>query len=122
MLCPKCAATMETVTFAEIEVDRCTGCKGLWFDALEADKLKESPGSEAIDAPPPTPQGPESTTDPILCPKCHTQMIRMVVHGQPHIQYESCKVCYGSFFDAGEFTDMKELTVVEWLKSLMPRR
>jgi Zn-finger nucleic acid-binding protein len=102
-------------------VDRCVECKGLWFDALEADQLKEIRGSESIDTVPPARLTEGESPDPILCPKCHTRMIRMVVHGQPHIQYESCKVCFGSFFDAGEFADMKEITIVEWLKSLLPR-
>ena len=39
MNCPKCSAEFETVSFKDIEVDRCTGCKGLWFDMLEKDDL-----------------------------------------------------------------------------------
>jgi Zn-finger nucleic acid-binding protein len=32
MNCPKGSAAMEIVGFDGIEVDRCTGCLGLWFD------------------------------------------------------------------------------------------
>ena len=30
-----------------------------------------------------------------------------------HIKYESCPICYGTFFDAGEFRDLKENSVLE---------
>ena len=49
MNCPKCRAPMEIVTYAEIVVDRCTKCRGLFFDALEPEKLKRAKGSEVID-------------------------------------------------------------------------
>ena len=42
MDCPKCKAAMELVTVANVEVDRCTNCKGLWFDAGEIDRLKKA--------------------------------------------------------------------------------
>jgi hypothetical protein len=39
--CPKCNEAMEQVVFESVAVDRCTGCFGLWFDALEAEDLKK---------------------------------------------------------------------------------
>ena len=44
---------------------------------------------------------------------------RMADRRQPHIWYESCKVCYGVFFDAGEFTDFKEETLLDWFKGVI---
>lgn len=78
------------------------------------------PGSEVIDPGGSAPAGPPASEGPVNCPKCKTAMIQMVVHRQPHIHFESCTVCSGWFFDAGEFADMKEFTVAEWLKSLLP--
>lgn len=46
MNCPKCSAEFETISFNDIEVDRCTGCKGLWFDVLKKDDLLKIKGSE----------------------------------------------------------------------------
>ena len=114
--CPKCAAAMEKVTFEQITVDRCTSCRGLWFDAREDERLKKMPGAEDIDTGPPKREDRKQAVR-IDCPVCHTQMIRMVDHQQPHIWYESCTVCHGVFFDAGEFRDYKENTVAErWFK------
>jgi len=45
MNCPKCSAEFETISFNDIEVDRCTRCKGLWFDALKKDDLLKIKGS-----------------------------------------------------------------------------
>lgn len=120
MNCARCNSRMETLNHAGIEFDRCTRCCGLWLDALDAERLRDTPGSEAIDQLPGPWRPPTETTDRKQCPKCHTPMIDMTVHRQPHIRYESCTVCHGVFFDPGEFTDMKDFTLAERLASLLP--
>jgi len=57
----------------------------------------------------------------IDCPNCGSQMIPMVDRAQPHIRYEACTVCYGVFFDAGEFRDYKERTVLNFFKDLIAK-
>ena len=52
----------------------------------------------------------------INCPVCHTPMIRMVDLKNPNIWYESCKVCYGVFYDAGEFREHKEHHVMGFFR------
>ena len=49
MKCPKCSAEFETVKYENINIDRCSGCQGLWFDMLEKEDLKQIEGSELID-------------------------------------------------------------------------
>ena len=120
---------MAQVTVRSITIDKCTSCRGLWFDALEHERLKSVEGSEEVDAP--TATAPAATAPPpagpapskigdakMTCPVCHTRMIRMTDHRQPHIHYESCTVCHGVFFDAGEFRDFKEHTAAEWFRGL----
>jgi Zn-finger nucleic acid-binding protein len=116
--CPKCGAVMEKVVFQNIAVDRCTACRGLWFDALEQEHLAAIKGSESIDVGSPRPAGTEAPVPKIVvkCPVCHTPMIRMVDHHHPHLHFESCTVCYGVFFDAGEFRDYKEHSILETFK------
>jgi uncharacterized protein len=121
MLCPKCNSEMEKVSFDNIEVDRCTQCKGIWFDMLEHEHLKAIHDSESIDIGDPTVGHDFNKIDKIDCPVCHTKMIRMVDREQPHIWYESCAVCYGVFFDAGEFKDYKEKSVAGFFKDLLSR-
>jgi len=100
---------MEKVTYQNIEVDRCTGCQGIWFDLLEHRELKGLAGSEKIDI---------AEAGNINCPVCQTRMTRLVDVEQPHLQYESCPVCYGVFFDAGEFRDYKAETILDFFRDL----
>jgi Zn-finger nucleic acid-binding protein len=109
---------MEVVAFKDVEVDRCTLCKGLWFDSFEADQLKDMKGSEEIDIGDPEVGRVFNRDDRIDCPRCKTGMIRMVDPKQTHIWMESCTVCHGVFFDAGEFRDFKRYTVVDFFRGL----
>lgn len=121
MKCPKCQAEMETVIFEQIEVDRCTHCKGIWFDMLEHEELKQLKGSESIDTGDPEMGSEYNKIDKIECPVCKTGMTRMVDNKQPHIWYESCATCYGLFFDAGEFADFKKYTLADILRDLQAK-
>lgn len=106
--CPKCQGSLETITYADVEVDRCTDCKGIWFDSLEAETLKKIKGSESIDIGDPKTGSKFDEIGDINCPKCQTKMTKMVDLKQSHIWYEKCPVCFGIWFDAGEFKDFKE--------------
>jgi len=112
---------MEKVTYEHIEVDRCTQCKGIWFDLMERELLAQLKGSESIDSGDPKAGKRLDDVDRISCPVCETQMIRMVDPVQPHVAFEACKVCNGVFLDAGEFTDLKEYTILDRVKSLFVR-
>ena len=116
MECPKCQARMEVVRFEDTEVDRCVRCGGLWFDVLEQEELKRRPGSEAIDTGPAWMAPMHDVQVKVFCPVDGALMVRMVDAAQPHIWLESCPVCHGTFFDAGEFTDFKEHTIGELLR------
>ncbi len=118
MKCPKCEHEMEVVAFKDVEVDRCTLCKGLWFDSFEAEQLKHMKGSEEIDIGDPDVGRVFNRDDRIDCPRCKTAMIRMVDPKQTHIWMESCTVCHGVFFDAGEFRDFKRYTVIDFFRGL----
>lgn len=124
---------MGKVTFGSVVVDRCTSCRGLWFDAREHERLKDMAGSEEIDPGSPAssaagPTGGTASAGPAIgdakidCPVCHTRLIRMIDRQQPHIHFESCIVCHGTFFDAGEFRDYKEQSVSEWFAAWKSRR
>jgi len=40
-------------------------------------------------------------------------MVPMIDKDQFHIKYESYQSCFGTFFDASEFRDLKERSVLE---------
>jgi Zn-finger nucleic acid-binding protein len=122
MKCPKCGGDLQPVVQDNIEVDRCAQCGGMWFDRMEADRLRKVKGSAtAIDTGDARLGAELNQQGKIECPRCHTQMIRMVDLEQPHIWYESCSVCYGKWFDAGEFKDLQQESIVDFFRGLFAR-
>jgi Zn-finger nucleic acid-binding protein len=43
--CPKCASPLVTITFRGVELDKCSGCGGLWFDTGELDRVMAQEGA-----------------------------------------------------------------------------
>ena len=39
MRCPKCGMELKTVSFRDVEIDRCFHCQGTWLDQGELEKL-----------------------------------------------------------------------------------
>ncbi len=39
MKCPKCGHDLTVEQYHGVEIDRCTNCNGVWFDAGEAEQL-----------------------------------------------------------------------------------
>lgn len=109
--CPKCHAAMHLLEGFDESVHRCEGCQGMWFELMAHEQLRDK--AERIDLREPVPQSGQAHVDPtapapvtVLCPACdHYPLIHMVDPHQPHIRFESCKFCYGRFYDAGEFRD-----------------
>ena len=118
MNCPKCQSRMETVEYEKVEIDRCTSCGGLWFDAMEQQDLRNLKGAKKIDTGDKKVGAKRDKEGKIECPRCRARMIRMVDRTQAHIWFESCPVCYGSFLDAGEFRDLTTHTIADVFRRL----
>ena len=43
MNCPACKNAMITLELADVEIDHCVGCGGIWLDAGELELLMEAP-------------------------------------------------------------------------------
>lgn len=119
MRCPKCESEFETFTYENVEVDRCTSCGGIWFDALEKENLMLIQGAERIDIGDKRVGKKYNEMQDINCPKCEVKMLRMADKTQFHIEYEFCPTCLSTFFDAGEFKDLNELTFGERFKKMV---
>jgi len=86
---------------------------------LEEEDLKKLKGSDVIDSGNKNTGKKQNKIVDINCPKCSVKMIRMVVNGQPHIWYEACPICYGTYFDAGEFKDATKETFFDIIKDIL---
>lgn len=118
--CPKCRVDMDQVVYDGVEVDRCQHCKGLWFDAGEIDALKSSQAAAELDIGSTVVGNWQDGIRDYDCPRCAGPMQKTAAPRQPHIHFETCLDCQGSFLDAGELTDLAELTPAEFLRSLVP--
>ena len=123
MRCPKCRSDMGQIMIGDTEVDRCSSCHGLWFDDGELGKLRNREAAAALDIGEIKIGKKQNKIEFYRCPRCAGPMLRLVDPGQPHIRFEQCDSCRGSFFDAGELTDLATVSVSDFFKRfLTPER
>ena len=118
MRCPKCRADMEQVVYDGTEVDRCTICSGIWFDAGELEIMKGQAAAVAIDVGDAELGKQRNASDRYQCPRCGGAMMRVTDARQSHICYETCGSCSGSYLDAGELRDLSTVTISDFFRSL----
>ena len=116
MRCPKCRSDMVQVVIDDTEIDRCSSCHGLWFDAGELAKVRSRKAAEVLDVGDVSTGKEQNKIEHYRCPRCAGPMNRMVDPKQPHIWFEQCDSCQGSFFDAGELTDLATWSVSDFFK------
>ena len=119
MRCPKCRSDMEQIDYEGTEIDRCTTCKGLWFDAGEIEAVQSKKAATAIDTGSAAVGRKSNTLDRYQCPRCSGAMVRVVDARQPHIWFETCSSCQGSFLDAGELRDLATVSISDFFKDLV---
>ena len=124
MDCPKCNSNMKEMKIdtlhGPVEIDQCEGCKGLWFDNGEAEKLKKDWMADFIDSGDPEQGKSYNKVRDIECPRCGKTMTKINDKKQKHLEYEACEE-HGMFMDAGEFTDYKHETLLDVFRDLVAR-
>ncbi len=117
MDCPKCHAPMERIDHLVSHAHRCTQCRGLWMGMGEHRLLEDA--AELIDTGDAAIGEHYNRIDRIKCPSCFdSQLVRMVDPQQTHIWFESCKLCYGRFYVAGEFRDLADHSLSDFFRDL----
>jgi len=99
---------MEAVDYQGVEIDRCKSCGGIWFDVGESVWLRNRDAAAVIDTGDPSQGRQNDDIHRYRCPRCAGGMMRAVDPQHEQIWYEECTSCRGSFFDAGEFTDLTQ--------------
>ncbi|OHB57666.1 MAG: hypothetical protein A2173_04600 [Planctomycetes bacterium RBG_13_44_8b] len=99
---------MITLELANVEIDHCTDCGGIWLDAGELEqllgdniKVKRLLDSFKVD----------STKFEKLrqCPICDRKMQKIIVDsGQPAMLIDKCRIGDGLWFDKGELHNIIE--------------
>jgi PAT family beta-lactamase induction signal transducer AmpG len=106
MRCPKCRADMEQIDYEGTEIDRCTICKGIWFDEGEIDVFGDERAAAAIDIGSAKTGIQNNVLDSYQCPRCSAAMVKVVDPARAHIRYETSTSCNGSYLDAGELSTL----------------
>jgi Zn-finger nucleic acid-binding protein len=106
MDCPACGNAMITLELADVEIDHCVGCGGIWLDAGELELLMDEPrkARELLHS---FHEDPSSSEKPRKCPICDKKMAKIVVgHAAPVLLIDKCRRGDGLWFDRGELHDV----------------
>jgi hypothetical protein len=105
MICPVCKNDMIDVEHERIELDYCTNCHGVWFDAEELELLLESMGVEnhGLDLDNIW-HSPETETEEKKrkCSICGQKMKKAAIGKEPEVLIDVCPQGDGLWFDGGE--------------------
>jgi Zn-finger nucleic acid-binding protein len=106
MDCPVCKNAMITLELAEVEIDYCSGCKGVWLDAGELEMLLGDDGKAKIlisSFVKDTSSGEKARQ----CPICDKKMEKIDVGNEkPTLLIDRCSKGDGLWFDRGELNSV----------------
>lgn len=123
MNCPKCDHTMEPVEFGtDISLMRCAGCKGLFCDSGTLQMMRDQWLADTVlDTGSASEGARHNQVMDIPCPACNTIMKRVEDMEQVHVILDVCPSCDGVFLDAGELTDLKNVTLMDHIRRLLAK-
>ena len=102
MNCPTCKSAMITLELAEVEVDHCVHCGGIWLDTGELEVLMDDPvkAKHLLDS---FQEDTAVAEQPRRCPICERKMAKVVVgRSKPPLLIDKCRRTDGLWFDKGE--------------------
>ncbi len=106
MDCPVCRNAMITLELADVEIDHCTDCGGIWLDASELELLlgKADRARQLLDS---FKVNPILNEKPRKCPICDKKMRKIIVGTcQPTLLIDKCRRGDGLWFDKGELNNI----------------
>ena len=111
--CPACKKQLYPSFINDIEIDICeSGCKGIWFDDGELNKIQGLPSSpsyeevEGIFVPKPVDLALSESKR--TCPRCNIPLYRYNWAIKSDIYIDLCHVCFGTWLDFGELKGINE--------------
>jgi uncharacterized protein len=106
MRCVKCEGTLVTVRIEDIDVDQCTRCAGIWFDAHELERVLGQPHIDPLLGHGARPGDDDRRGH---CPRCGGDgvLVRVASRVAP-IHVDTCAVCGGKWLDGGEIDRLRQ--------------
>ncbi len=106
--CPNCnghALNAQNIS-ANVEVDVCTECGGVWFEKGEVGDFTNF----AKDIPDIARLAKEAKPSGKECPECRLGMKEMKYTGSSELMIDYCESCGGVWFDGGELSELKSIS------------
>jgi len=104
----------------DIKVMRCIGCRGLYCERDVLDQLRDEWLVDTVLDTGSAAEGAKyNDIRDIPCPACGTKMDHVQDEEQSHIILDVCSGCEGVFLDAGELTDIKNVTLMDHVRRLL---
>jgi uncharacterized protein len=110
MECPNCTSHLVTLEFADIEVDYCFKCRGIWLDKGEMEHLIRIAGGN--DHLLKTTTSATTRERKRKCPVCHRPMGKELAGKAETVMLDRCRE-HGMWSDAGELKKIIELSCTE---------
>ncbi|NLH41246.1 MAG: zf-TFIIB domain-containing protein [Planctomycetes bacterium] len=102
MDCPACKKAMITLELADVEIDHCISCGGIWLDNGELELLMDAP-EQAGRLLRSFQQDDATDEQPRTCPICDKRMAKILVgQADPPLRIDRCRRNHGLWFDRGE--------------------
>jgi len=108
MNCPACNNAMVTLELADVEIDHCVNCGGIWLDTGELELLMDDPekAGRLLDS---FREDLAPVEQPRKCPICARKMAKIIVGQSPAPpRIDKCRRSDGLWFDKGELEDILE--------------
>ncbi|MFW5741452.1 MAG: zf-TFIIB domain-containing protein, partial [Myxococcota bacterium] len=107
LACPRCKKTLLNRRYAELDVDECDGCGGLFIEPSMLDRIVQSKDATTglHLALPRRPYEREMTVAYIRCPVCGKTMNRQAFGRVSGVIVDVCRM-HGVWFDAGELSEV----------------
>lgn len=99
MECPNCSSHLVTLELADVEVDYCFACRGIWLDTGEIEHLVRIEGGRNHPLEITTLQ--RTAEKRRKCPLCRKRMGKILAGADPGVILDCC-VDHGMWSDAGE--------------------
>jgi Zn-finger nucleic acid-binding protein len=102
MDCPSCGNAMITLELADVEIDHCVACGGIWLDAGELELLMDD-SRKAAELLASFQEDASAAEKPRKCPICDKKMAKIIVgRAKPILLIDKCRRGDGLWFDQGE--------------------
>lgn len=106
MNCPTCGNTMITLELADIEIDHCVHCGGVWLDTGELELLLDDPqkARRLLDS---FQEVRAASESPRRCPICEKKMTKIRVGAsKPPLLIDRCRRADGIWLDRAELQEI----------------